>query len=94
MKQSGRCPKCDSTRVGVLPEVYDMDSGRGNARHLVGKAGMWKIKRQAAVEAYVCTDCGYFEEYVKAPDEVAWQEIEGFQYVREEATEQGPYRSE
>jgi len=94
MKQSGRCPKCTSTRVGLLPEVFDMAQGFRTTRHLVGKMGMWKVQTEAAVEAYICTDCGYFEEYVKAPGEVAWHEVEGFQYVREEGAEQGPYRSE
>ena len=27
------------------------------------------------VEAYVCADCGYFEEYLKNPEQIPWAEI-------------------
>jgi hypothetical protein len=28
-------------------------------------------------EGYVCTECGYLEEYVKSTREIAWDSIEG-----------------
>jgi predicted Zn-ribbon and HTH transcriptional regulator len=31
----------------------------------------------AQTEAYVCTECGFFEEYVKAPSEIPWSGVEG-----------------
>jgi hypothetical protein len=31
----------------------------------------------AQTEAYVCTECGWFEEYVARPEEVPWNRAEG-----------------
>ena len=33
------------------------------------------------LEAYICTSCGFTESYVKEPDQVRFEEIEGFQWV-------------
>ena len=93
MKKSGRCPKCQSTRVGYVPEVADHTQGV-QTRHLTGNMGFFKAHMQGPVEAYVCTECGFFEEYVKAPTEVSWDEVRGFRYVRDTPPEEGPYRSE
>lgn len=35
----------------------------------------------AVVEAYVCTECGYFEEYVKKPGAIKWEKLKQFKYL-------------
>lgn len=35
------------------------------------------VEHTADTEAYVCTECGYFEEYVKNPQAIPWGEVEG-----------------
>ena len=45
---------------------------------------MWGRGYEAhgAVEAYVCTECGYFEEYVVSPADVPWDEMNDFEWVK------------
>src|SRR5262245_58245088 len=45
-----------------------------------------------ALEAYVCTDCGYFETFVKEPRTVAWEQLVGFSWVNPPPPEGGPFR--
>ena len=44
------------------------------------------------VEAYVCADCGYFEEYLKAPSQIRWQEIAHATPWSPPHGQSGPYR--
>lgn len=41
-----------------------------------------KKEYRADVEAYVCTECGYFEEYVKNPADVEWEKLAPFRWHR------------
>ncbi|MEY9874648.1 transposase-like protein [Streptacidiphilus sp. MAP12-33] len=56
--RSGICPKCGST------EVHTRFGGifRGQTRSIVVAGGLLGSTR-ATSDDYVCTDCGYFEQY-------------------------------
>jgi len=72
MKTSKKCPKCGSKKVGHLDTVMDdIGHSKPQPRKLAESldGGAWQLGPRTAfsanVEAYVCTECGYFEEYVK-----------------------------
>ncbi|MGE0401844.1 MAG: hypothetical protein AB7T06_34395 [Kofleriaceae bacterium] len=44
------------------------------------------------LEAYVCTECGYHETYVRDPRSVPWHDLQGFTWVNSEPPEDGPFR--
>ena len=44
------------------------------------------------VEAYVCAECGYFEEYVADVEKVDWSKIHGASWPRGSAPDEGPFR--
>jgi hypothetical protein len=90
----GKCLKCGSRRVGRLeslvdaytsnsPETRDMNQEHRALAALTQKTG-WLSSEEvsATVEAFVCTKCGYFEEYVKAPLDFPWEEAPGFSWVQ------------
>jgi predicted nucleic-acid-binding Zn-ribbon protein len=91
MKKTWKCPKCDSQRVGYLEEVLDeQDPTRRDHARKVGMAsagsflGLQAFSAHGRMEAFVCTDCGYFEEYVKDPHSVRWNDLQGFRWCRPE----------
>ena len=103
LRRDFRCPKCEGIKIGHLasvPDLGDHAKARASDQRAIGRMyyhdheGDRRMQRMAPVEAYVCTECGFFEEYVKAPTEVSWDEVRGFRYVRDTPPEQGPYRSE
>jgi len=53
MKSSGVCPKCSSSKVAVIPS----ELGTYNAI----KVDMFGL---ANLTRYICTACGYMEQYV------------------------------
>jgi predicted nucleic-acid-binding Zn-ribbon protein len=53
MKSSGVCPKCSSKKVAVIPS----ELGTQNAI----KVDMFGF---ANLTRYICTSCGYMEQYV------------------------------
>ena len=96
MKKTKQCPKCESRRVGHITYQPDADGGR-TAWRLVGRPRYPdSVKLDAAqlgvLEAYVCTECGYYESYVKDVDSVRWSELSGFRLVNPEPDKEGPYR--
>lgn len=78
MRKSGICLKCGSNQVGHLSRVVDWDRGAVERRLAQGRVG--RMSAYGPVEAYVCTSCGFFEEYVKHPEEVPWERLEGFSW--------------
>jgi DNA-directed RNA polymerase subunit RPC12/RpoP len=89
MKESRQCPRCSSRKVGYLEEVKDS----GVHRMVVGTAaGGLFVKNIGKLEAYVCTECGYYQTYVKEPEAIPFDEVEGFHWVNHEPAKQGPYR--
>ena len=98
LRKDYRCPKCDGIRVGHIERVHGVARGEARAIGLrppqtyMGLEVM-SVTAVARTEAFVCTECGYFEEYVKEPEKVPWDEIEGFTWCRGEPPESGPYRT-
>jgi len=96
MKMTAQCPKCQSRRVGYLRQVMDVGQ-HGGVRRLVapGQGSIWRgtfLTVDTSVEAYLCVDCGYFEEYLKEPAAVDWDRVEEFTWCRPDVPEQGPFR--
>ncbi len=92
--RNGTCIKCGHTRIrhiANVPDVHTENNWETRARNrefrVLGaverKTGMFSREQLLAeVEAYVCADCGYFEEYVKQPADVPWEELPGSRWVR------------
>ncbi len=59
MKKSGRCPKCESTRIHRSPWKRLM---RGRNQIPL------TFFRAASIEMLVCVDCGYLEQYFNDPE--------------------------
>lgn len=59
--KNGKCVKCQST------EVYTDTNqpSRGDRSRVAGPGG--KLSSMLYINVYACTDCGYFEEYIR-PD--------------------------
>lgn len=57
MKKSNKCPKCDSTKIITL------DHGSIDSRSFA-TIGVFRI---IGVKRYVCTECGYIEEWIDPP---------------------------
>lgn len=91
MKKTGQCPRCAGRKVGHLAYVNDQDDYAGTKRALavalIPRKGILvdTIARDvhvASVEAWVCTECGYFEEYVRSPESVPWEQLEHFTWFQ------------
>ena len=84
MKKTGRCPKCDCARIAHFSQV--MDEADGNRSRNIGFRyggsflGLRTMLAAGEVEAFVCTGCGYFEEHVKSPETMKWEEMVGLQW--------------
>ena len=60
--KNGKCPKCNSQSVytkrnGIVRVVTDPPCG-------VYVEGLSRINFPTDIDVYICTDCGYFEEFV------------------------------
>lgn len=90
MKRTWKCPKCQSARVGYFESLIDAQGTYQPASRKVGEArrevegilgGRSETKVAAGeLEAFVCTDCGYMEEYVKDPQSLDWNAFERFRW--------------
>jgi len=62
MKNTGTCPKCNST------EVYTNSNlpSRGDRSVMAGGGG--SMSGRLFIDVVLCTECGYFEEYVRPED--------------------------
>ena len=96
MKASKQCPKCDSLRIGYLETVTDLGNNNAPLNAVVGRTtpSSWISNSEVhgELEAYLCADCGYFEHYVKSPESVPYDKLEGFHWLNPEPPEEGPYR--
>ncbi len=99
MKQTRRCPKCKSPKIGRLDEVPDQvherrERSKPYQAQTLGLAARRSKGTQGVIgklEAYVCGHCGYYETYVKDPLIVPFDAIAGFTWL-DEAAPEGPYR--
>ena len=99
MKRTGLCTKCSGRRViklAVVPDAGDwIGSGSGDVTDRSGDAHTprmilptWRGGVSGKTEAYVCAECGWFEEYIASPQDIAWDDIAG-QWATHKAS---PYR--
>jgi hypothetical protein len=107
MKNSARCPRCGSPKVGHLDAVPDLrgdPDGLDPAPTCPQYAGVVVVRAftpglfgsaerlglAGPLEAYVCTECGYYETYVKSPEQVPFQRMRGFTWLCDERETQPP----
>jgi hypothetical protein len=95
MRRRLRCPACSCTRIAHAPSVLDRSHG-GNAKPLslyLMENRWWTVDTKGAgeLEAFVCTECGLVEWYVKDPG--ALVESEPHLRIIDGTSESGgPYR--
>jgi len=72
MKHGASCPKCSCTAIRHVLEVADRyeRSPSAHGAALLARVRQGKIGGHAAgaLEAFVCSRCGYCELYVKDPE--------------------------
>jgi len=97
MKRSIQCPKCHSRRIGHLAQQADSEDTRIRKGVVTRDLGVRPLGYACTpietdgsnesfvvigeLEAYVCTECGYFESYVKDPGTIDWRQLKGFTWV-------------
>jgi len=94
MKKTGRCPKCGGGRIGFMGKLQDQIGGSDATRRLGSYVEVRQgqlVPIEAALEGYMCTDFGFFEEYVTNPQNLNWQQIPGFRWYSQPQPG-GPYR--
>lgn len=64
MKTTGTCPKCGSQELIRIPGMIG-NSGAGN-NIPVG----WTIFSSVKVTRFLCSRCGFSEEWVESPDDI------------------------
>lgn len=60
MKKSGICPKCKKQDIQIIKDIFH-SNGAGNiskSKHI------FRENKSALVTFYICTNCGYVEEYL------------------------------
>ena len=102
MTESRQCPKCSSLNIGHFDTVSDYDMAslqrsqkpRPSAVSAISNRAIFVLDwlPQGELEAYLCTDCGYYEQYVKDVQAPPYDKLEGFTWVNPEHTQEGPYR--
>jgi predicted nucleic-acid-binding Zn-ribbon protein len=96
MKVSRQCPKCESRKIGYIN--YQPDASGTFMRWRViaqvrkPEAFGTRWPRLGELEAYVCTECGYYESYVKDPASTPWDQLSGFRLINPDGPPDGPYR--
>lgn len=90
IKAKRRCPSCHGSKIGYLEDVRDSSVDR----LVVGRSRRGLLRQNiGTIEAYVCTECGYYQPFVKDPASVAFDEVEGFRWLEQPGrVKQGPYR--
>ena len=78
--KSGQCPKCGSQRIMAhlpVPDHYEYGVVKDATMRVSARpnALFFKGTEHAKLEAYVCADCGFVEQYVTHTKELweAWQ---------------------
>ena len=103
MKATATCPKCQSQHIARVTHVADATGYVGFGNDITANGGRAPVARRLLasvaedgtqkttgdVEAYVCTQCGYFEEYLADPTKVDWKHVVGA-YAYKKASP--PYR--
>ncbi len=64
MKKNKKCIKCNSTNIIVVPGVINKFIGNGSMNNLAHVGFGTYVEK----ETYICSDCGYSEEWIKQSD--------------------------
>lgn len=93
MKLSRQCPKCQSLKVGYLEKILDHQGEGSVTSQKIGKVSekLWAYRVQTAAgetEAYICTECGYYETYVKEPGSISWNDMVDFHWLNPPPSEE------
>ena len=71
MKESKKCPKCNKGSVYYVDNIPEMgDYLTVNELKLGLKKELWFGRDGGVLTAYVCSECGYTEFYLKNPKEL------------------------
>jgi predicted nucleic-acid-binding Zn-ribbon protein len=87
--KNGKCLKCGGVQIRRLDVILNQNTSLGNSPEIhyrnkplrtIGavkkKTGVLSSKAfHFLTEAYACVECGYFEEYVKNPQEMPWDDL-------------------
>lgn len=73
MKQSGKCPKCESTEIIADAKAVDRSEGHWRREFTVAtfqnpEAFVFKGEQTSTVSAWVCGRCGFVELYADEPN--------------------------
>ena len=66
MKQTLRCPKCGSREIVRVPDHPGRHASGNNIYTTT-----WTLLGKIPVIRYVCCGCGYVENWVESPEELA-----------------------
>lgn len=92
MKTSKQCPKCQSLRVGHLEDVPEHHVGEiARPKNLFGGNEKY-YSPIGRFEAYLCAQCGFYETYIKTPNAIPFEELDGFNWINDVVPPDGPYR--
>lgn len=96
MKKTGVCPKCKSQEIGYLENVIHRTDTFVGSQAVIGHSnaplgiersqsgGLIKLIKEGpvgALEAYICTACGFYELYIKNPSDINYDGIVGYRRV-------------
>ncbi|MHA2146976.1 MAG: hypothetical protein ACXAB0_16135 [Candidatus Thorarchaeota archaeon] len=68
MKNSGQCPKCESSNIwnNLHLKNYNFMHSQAAGWRLVHSSGMLgRIRKYVFKEDYVCLDCGFTESFIE-----------------------------
>ena len=82
MKNTHKCPKCGSEKVGYLenlPDISDMSPKTQSIGWTPPEgAGKFYYPNYHAISAYVCTSCGFLEYYVPNVSAIQFDKMENY----------------
>lgn len=96
MKNSARCPKCESRRLWIVEPFRVPDDTNWPAlpvaTRLVGGAFLTQVVRMGGFDLYVCADCGFSELWARGLEEMEPSAETGVTLRDTTDPEQGPFR--
>jgi predicted nucleic-acid-binding Zn-ribbon protein len=92
MRRRLRCPGCGCRRIAHAREILDRGDSDSREPMALYQPSWWSSKVVGELEAYVCTECGLVEWYVKDP--AALRDHDKYMAIVDGSgpDEQGPYR--
>lgn len=100
MKDSKQCPKCNGLRIGYLENLPDENAAGTASTQAIGTSDVLEgsslfgryVHSRHDIEAYLCTDCGFLESYVKSPKTIPYESLKGFRWANPQSPPEGAYR--